>query len=301
MPRVTAAAIVVVNHNTATELLACLSSVRATCNRPVVVVDNGSNDDSVARVRACYPDTAVLERRNLGYGAGANVGIQWAVDRWSAEVVVLLNADTRVGAAAVEGLVEHVAGGRRIGVAGPSVVDPSGTPQRTAHAEPTPVRILLQESRLWRFAAPPAAPAWLLGAALALRTDAWEEIGGFDEAFGMYFEEVDLCRRLRDAGWAVEQVAAVEVVHHGGASTDQVRWPLRRRYFSSAGRYFQLHHDRADVVGLHVVVAVIALAQLAATGVRRVLRPSRSEPGALRTWVQVLSDDARGWPDRPWP
>jgi GT2 family glycosyltransferase len=144
---------------------------------------------------------------------------------------------------------------------------------------------------------------WLTGAALLLRTAALRAVGGLDEGFFMYSEEVDLCRRLADAGWEVHYAPAAEVVHHEGRSSEQVV-PARHRHFQrSRVRYFAKHHGpwaaRVVRAGLVVGYGVELLLETAKwlVGHRRPLRRARMAmyAGLLRDGLggDVASGPAR--------
>jgi GT2 family glycosyltransferase len=86
---------------------------------------------------------------------------------------------------------------------------------------------------------------WLLGAALAVRREAFDAVGGFDERFFMYSEEVDLCYRLVQAGWDVRFTPLAEVVHAGGASTGQDRVAMEVERYAATRRFYRKHYSRA--------------------------------------------------------
>ncbi|HEX2190634.1 MAG TPA: glycosyltransferase family 2 protein, partial [Longimicrobiaceae bacterium] len=205
-------AVVVVNHNTRELLRACLASLPS--GVPAVVVDNASTDGSAEMVRASFPHAVLLaDGTNPGYGAAANRGVRAC----AAEHVLVLNSDTRLEPGALEALGAHLDRHPRAAVAGPALLNPDGSPQASCFPFPGTLGWLLENDPVAPLAvripglrgrllcaSPPrraAAVPWVLGAALAVRRSAFEEVGGFDEAYFMYFEEVDLCRRLASAGW----------------------------------------------------------------------------------------------------
>lgn len=250
---VTLVSVVVVNYNTRDELRACLGSLSH--GYPVVVVDNASTDGSAEMVRREAPHVHLLEApRNLGYGGGANLGIS-ATD---SEYVLLLNSDTLVPEGAVERLCACLSSQPRAAVSGPRLLFLDGRLQVSCFPFPGTLAWLIENKPLSAVAkrlpwlrrsaislSPPAASApvpWVLGAALLLRRTALDQVGGFDQNFFMYYEEVDLCRRLARAGWSTWFVPEAEIVHVGGASTSKGRVSMRLAHFRSTLRYYRRYY-----------------------------------------------------------
>jgi N-acetylglucosaminyl-diphospho-decaprenol L-rhamnosyltransferase len=246
-------AVVVVNHNTRAQLRDCLASLPA--ETEVVVVDNDSGDDSVRMVRDEFPHVGIVANRfNPGYGGGANQGVR----RCDADYVLILNSDTLVEPGALTSLRRHLDDNPRVGLAGPRLRNRDGTLQPSCFPVPGTMRWLVENDpmgrlvgwvpparrRSYRFNPPgEAGPVpWVLGAALAVRRSAFEVVGGFDESFFMYYEEVDLCMRLRLAGWEVHHVPTAEIVHLGAASTSQVRSEMAVEHFRSTLRFYRRYY-----------------------------------------------------------
>lgn len=243
-------AVVIVNYNTCARLRDCLASVPA--GTELVVVDNNSRDRSVEMVRREFPGVALLaNHRNQGYGAGANQGVRAC----RAEYVLVLNSDTLLDDSCLGELALHLERHPRVALAAPRLSNPDGTLQLSCFPFPGTFRWLIENEPLAPLLgrvpsirrrllchAPPeeiASVPWVLGAALAIRRTAFEQVGGFDESFFMYYEEVDLCRRLRQNGWEIEYVPAAQVIHHGAASTSQVRGDMAVEHFRSTLRYYR--------------------------------------------------------------
>ena len=196
---------------------------------------------------------------------------------------------------------------------GPRITGPRGHLQRSCYPEPGVAQLLVQDLGLLRVVAalPPLARRhphtashdtvrdvdWLLGAALCIRRAAWEAVGGFDEGYGMYFEEVDFCRRVRDHGGRVQLVPSAHVVHVGGASTRAYRDALARRYFSSRARYHRLHHGARSFALLRIETAGIAAAQWVRERMRLVA--GRGDRNRAATFATVLRDAIGGWRSVP--
>jgi N-acetylglucosaminyl-diphospho-decaprenol L-rhamnosyltransferase len=231
-------AVVVVSHDTRDEALGCLASLTDAGADEVVLVDTGSRDGTADAVRRAHPGTEVLVLDNVGFGRGANAGVR----RTGAEVVVVCNADVRFEPGSVEVLARRLWSDPAVGAAGPLVRYPDGRPQASARDVPaltTAVGHALL-SRVWRdnpwtrrYRRTDADPtrardaAWLSGCTLAVRRCAFEDVAGFDPAYFLYVEDVDLGVRLRRAGWRLRYEPDARVVHRVGASTGRRRrWAL---------------------------------------------------------------------------
>jgi N-acetylglucosaminyl-diphospho-decaprenol L-rhamnosyltransferase len=269
-------AVCIVNYNTRDLLRSCLRSVVAEGPDEVIVVDNDSTDGSAAMVRSEFPSVRLIEPgNNLGYGAAANQ----AVATTRADNILLLNADTELGQGALAVLREQLETHRSDTMLGPRTVNPDGTPQTSCFHFPTPVHVFLHLSGIFRWiprvpllkrrslqATAPTSPTevpWVLGSALAFRRETFEVLGGFDEDFFMYFEEVDLCLRLARAGGRTRFVPAAEIVHTGGASTDQQRAEMRIEYFVSLARFYRKHYSPWSQAAVNAIVRLLALPGLA--------------------------------------
>jgi GT2 family glycosyltransferase len=224
--------VVIVSYNTADDLERCLASIHAappTALASVVVVDNASSDDSVARVRARWPEVRVLPLdRNAGFAAANNAGIRLT----HAPLVLLLNSDTIVPAGAIDRLVSRL-DQTGAAAAGPRLVDDRGRPEISFGPMLSPWGELRQQWR-GRLARSEAAPArwltqrlvtrerfvdWVTGACLLVQREAALAAGLLDERYFMYEEDVDFCAALRARGGTVLFTPFAEVIHLRGRST----------------------------------------------------------------------------------
>ncbi len=236
--------IVIVSYNVKERLRACLDSARAAGGEAgldveILVVDNASADGSADIVEADFTDVAVVRNKvNEGYGAACNSGAAAS----TGSVLLFLNADVELKVGSVRELWGTVQGKGRVGLAGPMLVGPEGDRQNSVRRFPSPgvwlldgtiferwlpTRVLLSGYKPRHRSGLTARVDWVEGACLAVRRDAFDEVGGFDERYFMYCEELDLSRRLRDAGWRRLYVPAAVAVHHGGESAGQ--FPARSR------------------------------------------------------------------------
>ncbi|MFL6200703.1 MAG: glycosyltransferase family 2 protein [Thermoanaerobaculia bacterium] len=245
-------AAVLVTHNTREPLLGALASLRPHPGATeVVVVDSASTDGTAEAVRRAFPEVKLLEGPNDGYGAAANRGI----GACSAPFVLLLNSDVVVRPGALRALADYLAAHPRAGLAGPRLENPDGTLQRSCFAFLGTARLAVEKTRICRRIGRwlgrwsvhygpddrPRQVPWVLGAALALRREAFDAVGGFDPAFFLYGEEVDLCYRLWQAGWEVHYAPAATVMHIGGASVT-VRPETEVRRVESARLFYRKHY-----------------------------------------------------------
>lgn len=233
-------AAVVVNYESGALLRECVESLLADSSAgdaEVVVVDNGSQDGSVDGLREAFPDIAVVTPgRNVGYSGAANRGI--AATR--APVVAVFNCDVVVRAGSAAALGTRFVREPDLGALGPAIRDTGGQRYPSARSFPRSVdavghallgRVMPANRFTRRYRqldADPSAPRdvdWVSGAAIWLRRDALDAIGGWDEQFFMYAEDADLCWRLRGARWRIAYEPGGEVVHIHGAST--ARHPYR--------------------------------------------------------------------------
>ena len=133
---------------------------------------------------------------------------------------------------------------------------------------------------------------WVLGAALAIRRSAFESVGGFDPDYFLYYEETDLCRRLRAAGWSVEHVPSATAVHAGGASTGQQRAAAQRTLYRSLNRYHSIHGGAASISLRTTVAAIMAarIARDAAFSCVTIGEQRAHRVAGVVAWRTVLSD-----------
>jgi len=224
---------VVVTFESSAVIAECLENLRGAAPRrgiSIRVVDNASADDSASlAARAIGSDNVIRLESNRGFAAGVNAGLASASGPWMA----VLNPDTLIPAAALDDLADALERHPRAGLAGPRVLDSTGRPERTVGLQPTLARetahayfldrVLGLEGRRVPFPDDVAPVEWLSGCMWLLRADAVRAVGPLDEAYFMYYEDVDYCRRMRDAGWDVLAVPGIEVRHAIGRGSRVTR------------------------------------------------------------------------------
>lgn len=243
-------AIVIVTWNSRGTIEACLSSIPE--GSPVVVVDNGSTDGTREWL-AQSGVTLLTPDRNLGFGTACNLGAARFPDR----DVLLLNPDAALAPGSLERLTAALAADPSLGAVGPAIRDASGELEHSWGTDPD----LLTEWRRKRGEAPvlpvePFRADWVTGGCCLLRRSAWDRVGGFDERYFLYFEDADLCRRIRRAGFQVQVVPDAAAVHGRGASSRQIGALVERYYRASQILYYRTHHGPLQRWGLSLYLAM---------------------------------------------
>lgn len=230
MPIPPSLSVVVPTHDTRDLTLACLRALDASGvpDLQVIVVDDASHDGTGEAIAAAHPGVEVVRcDPGAGFTRAANLGLA----RARGEILLLLNSDTEVEPGAFVPLLEAFHRDPRLGAAGAVLHYPDGSPQWSGGAEPGLLWLFGLTSglpallgRLPRYrrvkpvGAAPGEVGWVTGAALAMRRSAWEETGPLDEGYRFYVQDLDLCVRLRRAGWKIELVPGFRVLHHHGAT-----------------------------------------------------------------------------------
>lgn len=296
-------AVAIISYNTVDDLRDCLTSVRAAGATNLVVVDNGSTDGSVEMLQRDFPEAVVhVNPHNPGYGAASNDAIAAA----DAPYVLLLNPDTLLQPDALTRLESYLDRHPRAAIVGPRLHNPDGTLQRSAHRFPRPATLRplirripwLRDRSLLTWPHDRARTVgWVKGAALAIRTAAFQEVNGFDPDFFMYFEETDLSYRLAQKGWETHFTPDTVVVHKGGTSTAQHRAVMVLQFYDSMRQFYKRHYPRRRQRQLDVVLRGTAIAMLLRDRAR--LAVTRDATSAARlhedvqVWARLLLDH---WP-----
>ncbi len=250
--------VVIVSFNTRDLLRECLNTLAAEAGGvryEVIVVDNASRDGSADMVAAEFPAARLIRSDvNLGFAAANNRGFAIAQGRY----VVLLNSDAFPRPLALPKAVAYMDADPNIGLGGARLVGRDDAWQPSARLFPSPLNDFLSLSglsvrfprsrffgrvdRTWADPNVPAEVDWVPGAFSIIRRDVLEQVGYFDEAFFLYYEEVDLCRRIKAAGYKVCYWPDVVVIHLGGESSKT----LQHLTLSSSGAQLTLWRLRSE-------------------------------------------------------
>jgi GT2 family glycosyltransferase len=305
------AAVVIVSFNTRELLATCLASVLAEKPSSVVVVDNASSDGSAEMVQRDFPHIDVIANGvNHGYGAGANQGIARCLE----PVVVLLNGDTALRPGGLAALSRELDLHPDAAVVGPRLLNTDGTIQPSCFQFPSPLQTVLRTTflgavvdripplhRRHRYAWSPNASEsvpWVLGAAIALRHEAFSAVGEFDSSFFMFSEEVDLSFRLALAGWQTRFTPLAQVVHTGGASTRQHAVEMEARRYSATRRFYEKHYSPAAMRLLTGMTKYRMLHNLARDRLRQNFARDDGERARLAERVIVWRTVLRAWDEK---
>jgi hypothetical protein len=245
--------VVVVSFNSRDRLRACVEPLTDLDWIDVYVADNASEDESL-EVVADLPVTALPQPDNRGFSHGCNVGAAAG----SSPFLLFLNPDASIGPDSIRLLVEDLETHERAGIVAPKIISDDGTLHHSLRRFPRLRSTYAQALFLHRLA-PRALWAdevirrdewyertgiqeWVSGACLLVRRDLYERLGGFDEGFFLYCEDVDLCLRARAAGFDVRYQPAAIARHEGGASAP--RWSLLAIAMESKLHYARKHRSR---------------------------------------------------------
>ncbi len=252
-------AAVIVYFRTPEHLALCLDGLRGQISPPdeIVVIDNSSTEDAVDERPAPGQDWKwVRAERNLGFGAACNVGAQIT----NSQNLLFLNADLVLCEKACERLYSAVESDSRICAVGPRIYGADGEIELSARSFPTVASGLLGRSSLLTkmFSKINRTPSgisaalgvggrvdWISGACMLIPRRAFDEVGGFDERYWMYWEDADICRRLTDRGWYA-MLCADAHAHHSTGSSGRTERTIRA-FHVSAARYYEQHIARNDL------------------------------------------------------
>ena len=263
--------IIIVSWNVKDDLSRCLASLKE--NRPsvpfeVIVIDNRSSDGTVNMVRQEYPDVVVIgNHENKGFARANNQGIKQS----RGQHVLLLNPDTIVPPGSLDRLVAFLGNNPDVGACGPKLLNADGSTQASVRRFPT-YRAALYNQTICRVMGLFRSQyrKWMMkdfghdrqmdvdqimGAAMLIRRSVIDDVGGMDENFFMYYEEVDLCYRIKKSGRRIVFFPGAVITHLGGRSSSQV--PLKRlMVLTSLVAYFRKHRGKLSV-GLFAVALKI--------------------------------------------
>ena len=283
-----AIAAVIVNYNARDHLLECVRSLRAEGVGEIVVVDNASGDGSAAALAAADPAARLLATgSNLGFGTAANRGAAAATGHH----LLILNPDAVVEPGTVKVLVEALDRDDAVAIVGPRIENPDGSVYPSVRTFPSLGDALghafvgfVRPSNRWtrRYKmldwdhASPRDVDWVSGTCMAVRRRAFEELGGFDESYFMYVEDVDLCWRAARGGWRVVYEPAGRVVHTIGVSSELAPYRMIAIHHRSLFRF----SAKTRRGWRRLLLAPIAVGLVARTFLAWLQRASRSRPHA---------------------
>lgn len=270
----------------------------------VIVVDNASADSTLTMIAAQFPWVQVQANPdNAGFSRGNNQAMARSRGRW----LLFLNPDTEVQPGSLAAMLRFMQAHAETGVVGPRLFYPDGSVQSSRRRFPTLATTfwestLLEQwwphnpwARRYRLQDVPDASVqevdWLVGACLLIPRAVMDQVGGWDEGFFMYSEELDLCRRIKQAGWQVIFTPEAAVIHHEGKSSEQIVAARHLRFQASKIRYVRKYHGRLAAAALRLFLLAAYAWMLLEEAVKWLLghkRPLRRERIAA-TWGLLKS------------
>lgn len=284
--------VIIVNWNAGRQLATCIQSVLKSSNgliQKIVVVDNGSTDDSLEQVGAFEGLEIIRAEENLGFGRACNLG----ASRCSSEYILLLNPDTEVYERTFDDLRAYLSSGKpqSVGIVGIQLVDETGHVARSCTRFPGPAAFVAGALGLDRLFPRVGhfMSEWphdesrvvdhVIGAFYLVRRDIFNALGGFDERFFLYLEDLDLSLRAKKAGWDTVFLANIQAFHAGGGTSRQIK---ARRLFYATRSKLQYAFKHFSWLGASTVLFTTLFIELLVRTVHAVARGSGS--ALTETW-----------------
>ena len=300
--------IIIVSWNVRELLRKCLASVEAgrdSLTLQVIVVDGASTDGSPDMVAAGFPRVELIPcADNVGFPRGNNIGLARATGRF----LLLLNPDTVVLGDALPRMIDHLEANPDIGLLGPQLLNPDGSIQSSRRRFPSLATGFFEST--WLEGLAPGVLAryyalelsdnaiadvdWITGACIMGPRVVYERMGGLDEGYYMYSEELDWCRRIKDAGWRVVYFPRAQVIHHSAQSSEQAVTARHINFQRAKLRYYRKYHGRMSASVLRLFLLANYAWQLALEwlkglfGSKPTLRRQR-----VRAYLEVLRSGLR--------
>ncbi len=312
--------ILIVSWNVRDLLRRCLDSIvssqsedhpapteRRRLNTEILVVDNASNDGTVEMLRAEFPTARVIANpANVGFTRANNQALAIAQGRY----LFLLNPDTELGPGALQTLFAYAEQHPRVGIIGPRLFYGDGSPQSSRRRFPTLATAFFESTRLQQWFPRHAAITryymldtrddetqevdWVNGAAMFVRRQVYEQVGGFDEQFFMYSEELDWCYRTQRAGWQIIYLPTAQVTHYEGKSSEQAVAARDIHFHSSKVRFFRKYYGARAAETLRAFLLAMFALQIVEESIKWLLGHKRALRAArVRAYCQVLKSGLR--------
>lgn len=296
--------IIIVNWNVRDLLRDCLHSIevgRGDLMLEVIVVDSASSDGSVEMVRAEFPWVHLMACvENVGFPRGNNIGLAKA----AGACLLLLNPDTLILENALPAMVAYLRSQPAIGALGPKLLNADGSIQSSRRRFPTLATGFLESTwleglapdvlnRYYAMDLPDDVTSdvdWVTGACIMVPRAVYEAVGGLDEGYYMYSEELDWCRRIKEAGWRVVYYPTARIIHHYGKSSEQAVTARHINFQRAKLRYFRKYHGRGTALALRGFLLFTYAWQLVVEGVKGLLG---SKPALRRQRVRAYFDVLR--------
>ena len=296
--------IIIVSWNVEGLLRDCLRSIVKTKGAlavETIVVDSGSHDDTPNMVRREFPDVQLIARSdNVGFPKGNNLGLEVANGRY----LLLLNPDTIVHKNALQTMFAYMENNETVGMVGAQLLNADGSHQSSRRRFPTFWTGLFESTWLESFAPKSILNAyyvkdsgndetadvdWVMGACMFVRREAFERVGWMDEDYFMYSEELDWCRRMKEADWRIVYLPTAKVTHLVGKSSEQAVTHRHINFNRAKLRYFKKYHGSMAALLLRALLLKGFMFQVLVEGVKWMVghkRPLRRQ--RIQSYLQVL-------------
>ena len=282
--------VIIVSYNCRDYLNQCLHSVadsRPGCSYKVIVVDNNSEDGTVAFVESNFPNVQLLcNKGNVGFARANNQALQKNESRYA----MLLNPDTLVREGAFDAIVNFLDEHMDVWALGPAIFNGDGSPQRTGVRFPSNWNLLVESvfldrlfphskvfgahRELYKDYSKPRAVDFVQGSCLVVRKEVIAKIGLLDERFFMYFEETDWCYRIKQAGGKVMFLPFAEVVHFGGDMVGHFDERRLKHYHQSLLKFYRQNYSSLGLFWLKMILIVRSIIRVFAWCIVGIARPN---------------------------
>ncbi|MBN1277851.1 MAG: glycosyltransferase family 2 protein [Deltaproteobacteria bacterium] len=237
--------VIIVNYNTAEFLVGCLNSIhtQSNCTFEVIVVDNASPDNSCDIVSNGFPSVKLITNdTNAGFSRANNSALRLCSGRY----IYFLNPDTELNHGVFSSMVDFMEAHKEIGLAGTGIINPDGSFQPSVELHYPGQRHAKRELKGLK-----GDIAWVLGASMIARREVLMDLGGFDEGFFLYGEDLDLCIRVRKRGWGLGFIPDAVIVHWGGQS-ERNNLPVEvwGKKLDSEMLFYKKHYSKATVAAI---------------------------------------------------
>lgn len=291
--------IIIVSWNVLELLCSCLASIergRGELEIETIVVDSASADGTPEMVKERFPWVSLIAcSENIGFPRGNNLGMKGANGRY----LLLLNPDTELLGDALQTMVAYLDTHPEVGLLGPQLLNNDRSVQSSRRRFPTMVTAFFESTWLQPIAPQPildhyymrdvadgetAVVDWVMGACMMVRQPVVAQVGGMDEAYFMYSEELDYCRRIKEAGHQIIYLPTAQVMHHLGKSSEQAVTMRHINFNRAKLRYFRKYHGR-------FVAFVLRLFLLKSYGLQILIEGAKGIAGHKRPlrWQRVKS------------
>ena len=258
--------IILVNYNGSSFLYTCLDSIEKFvnhCNHEIIIVDNYSSDDSVRIIKDKFSSSRLIcLQSNLGFGKANNLAVKHSTGQY----LLFLNTDTILTENTPKILSDYLQQNKNIGAIGSHITFKDGSYQLSYGKLPSLVveffyKIKYNSDSRWhqifaRFYDSTYSRikevGWVTGACMMMRCDIFEQVGGFDENFFMYFEDKDICKRVKELGYKVVYYPKTSIIHLLGGSSHGIKKSVNRYYRESQLHYYQKHLGKFQTVILNL-------------------------------------------------